>query len=92
MEEKEVDRNTCIIVVYVRKGDTDITMGLVVDEVCEVIEVTPDQIEPAPTFGTQVDTSFILGMAKTEESVKMLLDIDMVLTEKEMAAVQQAGK
>ncbi len=92
LEQQEATRNTCIILVYVQSGDRTITMGIIIDEVSEVLDITSDQIEPAPSFGTQVDTSFILGMAKTEESVKMLLDIDMVLSEQEFSALQDVGK
>ncbi|HMA66351.1 MAG TPA: chemotaxis protein CheW, partial [Desulfosalsimonadaceae bacterium] len=58
---------------------------IVVDEVSEVLEISADQIEPAPAFGTQVETSFVLGIAKTEDAVKILLDIDRIMTEGEMA-------
>jgi len=85
MEEAEVSRKTCIIVVQVSKEESSITMGIVVDEVSEVLEISADQIEPAPAFGTQVETSFVLGIAKTEDAVKILLDIDRIMTEGEMA-------
>lgn len=91
LEEQEVTRKTCIILVYVQSGDKTITMGIIIDEVSEVMDITPDQIEPAPSFGTRVDTSFILGMAKTEQSVKMLLDSDRVLSEQEVAALQNVA-
>ncbi len=85
MEEAEVSRKTCIIVVQVSKEESSITMGIVVDEVSEVLEISAGQIEPAPAFGTQVETSFVLGIAKTEDAVKILLDIDRIMTEGEMA-------
>lgn len=87
MEAAEVSRKTCIIVVQVSKADASVTMGIVVDEVSEVLEISTNEIEPAPGFGTRVETSFILGMAKTENSVKILLDIDRIMSEEEMDAL-----
>jgi len=87
MEAAEESRKTCIIVVQVSKAESSVTMGIVVDEVSEVLEIAAEEIEPAPSFGTQVETSFILGMAKTENAVKILLDIDKIMSEEEMAAL-----
>jgi len=53
-------------------------MGIVVDAVSEVLNVKAETIEDAPTFGTTLNTDYILGLAKTEEGVKILLDIDKV--------------
>jgi len=91
MDAQEVTRKTCIIVVQVSRGETSLIMGIVVDEVSEVLNIAGSQIEAAPSLGTQVDTHFILGMAKTESAVKILLDIDKVLSTEEMAALNQAG-
>lgn len=91
MEEAEVSRKTCIIVVQVTKADVSVTMGIVVDEVSEVLEISAEEIEPPPGFGTQVETAFILGMAKTENAVKILLDIDKIMTEGEMEALAKSA-
>ena len=53
-------------------------MGTIVDEVSEVLDIVAGQIEPAPEFGTSVNTDFILGMGKVARKVIMLLDIDKV--------------
>lgn len=87
MEEAEVSRKTCIIVVQVRGEMGDIIMGIVVDEVSEVLEISGREIEPAPTFGTRINTDFVLGMAKTESAVKILLDLDRVLTQQDISAI-----
>ena len=89
MAEAAVSRKTCIIVVQVRQEGDRVIMGIVVDEVSEVMEIGGQAIEPAPAFGTQLDTHFILGMAKTENAVKILLDLDRVLTRQELEAIQQ---
>ncbi len=87
IEAAEVSRKTCIIVVQVSRDETSVIMGIVVDEVSEVMEISAGDIEPAPGFGTRVDTSFILGMAKAESSVKILLDIDSIISVNEMEAL-----
>lgn len=72
---------TCIIVVQVAlPGKTSAIMGLIVDAVEEVVNISAADIEPTPDFGGVVATDYILGMAKVKGSVKTLLDIDKVVT------------
>jgi purine-binding chemotaxis protein CheW len=75
---------TCIIVVQIQRQDHHVTMGILVDEVAEVIDLKGEHIEPAPSFGTAVSTDFILGMGKVGQKVVMLLDIDRVLSAHEV--------
>ena len=89
MEAQEVTRETCIIMVQVEKAHTSLIIGIMVDAVSEVLNIAENQIEAAPSLGTQVDTRFILGMAKTKNAVKILLDIDQVLSPQEMNTLQQ---
>ena len=79
-EEAEYNSETCIIVVDV-KG---VLMGMIVDTVSEVMDIEGENIEPAPSFGDEVNTDFILGMGKVNEKVKTLLDIDRVLSGEDM--------
>jgi purine-binding chemotaxis protein CheW len=92
MEGKDVSRQTCIVVVYVQNGDSRLTMGMMVDAVSEVLDIAGSSIAPPPDFGSQVDTAFLLGMAKSENAVRMLLDIDKVLSNKELNALKSAGE
>jgi len=80
-------QDVCIIVVQVR----GIQMGIVVDRVSEVVTVTPDEIEPPPSFGFDVPTDFLLGLGKSHGRVRMLLDIDHVLTDTEIADASRAA-
>ncbi len=83
----EFTERTCIVVVQVRlSAESSIQMGLVVDNVEEVVPVPAAEIEPTPEFGTRIDTGYILGMAKVKGQVKTLLDIDRVVAPE---AVQQ---
>lgn len=79
METTDVTEQTCIIVVEITQGSRKFSTGIVVDRVEEVLDITGEQIEEAPQFGSSVDTDFILGMGKIGDSVKILLDIDRVL-------------
>jgi purine-binding chemotaxis protein CheW len=84
--------HTCIIVVEIKRDSRRLSIGVVVDRVSEVLNIPSDKIEDAPSFGTSVDTSFILGMGKIGGNVKILLDIDKVLTQEEVAEVQAVTK
>jgi purine-binding chemotaxis protein CheW len=79
METTDVTEETCIIVVEISQGDRSFSTGIVVDHVQEVLDISGQDIEEAPQFGSSVDTDFILGMGKIGDSVKILLDIDKVL-------------
>ncbi len=87
MPYKEPNERTCIIVAEVILVDDGVLMGVVVDRVNEVIDIKGEEVEPTPSFGVSLDTSFILGLAKTGDHVKTLLDIDKVLTESEMSGL-----
>ncbi|MFH1418021.1 MAG: chemotaxis protein CheW [Planctomycetota bacterium] len=86
LDEIEHTEQTCTIVVDVGKE-----IGIIVDTVCEVLDIKSDAIEPPPALGASVDTSFILGMGKVGEEVKILLDINKVLDNEEMTAVATAA-
>lgn len=86
MEEEYTER-TSIIVVEVKGLTNNIPIGIVVDTVSEVINIQAEEIEPAPIFGASINTNFILGMAKTEGGVKILLNIDQVLSAEELGAL-----
>jgi purine-binding chemotaxis protein CheW len=60
-------------------------MGLLVDAVSDVLNLGPGDLRPAPDFGTQVDTRFITGMASAGDKIAVLLDIDSLLTEADLA-------
>ncbi|MDD4868210.1 MAG: chemotaxis protein CheW [Mycobacterium sp.] len=82
LPEIEHTEQTCIILVNVGRE-----MGIIVDTVSEVVDVPSAQIDPPPTLGGSLDSSFILGLGKVGDAVKILLDIDRVLTGDELRAV-----
>lgn len=79
MEEIDYSERTCIIVVEIAAESGDLLIGIVVDTVSEVLNIKGDDVEATPSFGTKLNTEYILGMAKVEGGVKILLDIDQVL-------------
>ena len=89
MDTKEDDEKTCIIVVMIQSGDHSVTMGIIIDEVREVLDIDAGDIEETPSFGAQVNTDFIMGIGKIDENVKMLLDIDKVLSARELDTLAQ---
>jgi purine-binding chemotaxis protein CheW len=91
MTESAYTDRTCIIVVEVKGTDSTLQTGIVVDAVTEVLPVKAEEIEPTPEFGAKVDTHYILGMANLDGAVKILLDIDRVLTTEEIAELEKAA-
>lgn len=87
----EDTEETCIIVVEVYLEGESVMMGIVVDAVSEVLDIQEEEIEDAPAFGTGVDTKFILGIGKVKNEVKILLDIDEVLTAQDITMLQVTG-
>ena len=77
---READQRTCIIVVAV--GDDaggESLMSLKVDQVSEVANIGFDEVEASPSFGSGLDSNYIMGMAKLGGKVKILLDIDRII-------------
>jgi len=83
MEGIAQTEETCIIVVQAR----GVEMGLVVDRVSEVLDISAQDIDDAPSFGADVETDYLLGIAKSESRVKLLLDIDQVLSTGDITAI-----
>jgi purine-binding chemotaxis protein CheW len=91
MEDIDYTERTCIIVVEIERSNGTIHIGIVVDSVSEVLNVKDEDIEDTPTFGTKLHTEYIFGMAKMEGGVKILLDIDQVLSEGDIALLEKAA-
>ncbi len=79
MEEIPYNERTCIIVMEIEGPAGPFSIGAVVDSVSEVLSIKGDDMEDAPNFGTNLNTDYILSMAKTNGALKILLDIDKVL-------------
>ncbi|GJQ60070.1 MAG: purine-binding chemotaxis protein CheW [Candidatus Scalindua sp. AMX11] len=84
MTEEEHKQETCIIVVEVNNAP----IGVVVDNVSEVLDIKSEEVEDTPQFGRDIDTSFIMGLGKAKEKIIILLDIDKVLSTEELEMVE----
>jgi purine-binding chemotaxis protein CheW len=85
MESKAQTAETCIIVVHVQ----GVEVGTVVDRVSEVISIAAEDIEPPPSFGRDVNTDYILGIGKSQSKVKILLNIDRVISADQIVQLQK---
>jgi purine-binding chemotaxis protein CheW len=86
--QKEYDQRTCIIVVQITLETASTLMGIIVDGVSEVLNLSEGEIEDTPKLGASVQVPYILGMAKAKGKVKILLDIDAVLSLDELQDVE----
>jgi purine-binding chemotaxis protein CheW len=90
MEACQATEQTVIIVVQYATTRGEITMGVLVDQVQEVLSIDADKIEPPPSFGAgAVSADFILGIGKADKRVIFLLDIGRVLSGDEAERMTQ---
>lgn len=83
LPDRGYDDRTCIIVVNIEGTE----VGLVVDEVSEVADIPPANVEPAPRTGKSAGGEYIQGMGKIGKAVKILLDVHKLLYSEEMKAL-----
>ncbi|MBF0343424.1 MAG: chemotaxis protein CheW [Nitrospirae bacterium] len=83
--------NTCIIIVEVTLDSEKTVLGTLADSVQEVMELEPENIEPAPRIGSRLKTDFIRGMGKHNDEFIIILDIDKIFSIEELALMQEAG-
>jgi len=81
LPEREYDERTCIVVVDINST----AMGLVVDQVNEVADIPAANVEPPPRTTKEASSRFLKGMGKVDESVKILLNVEQLLYEEELA-------
>jgi len=80
----DISKNSRIVVIALGKTK----VGMIVDAVSEVLSIPEDAIEPPPPMVTSVDTTFIIGIAKIETKLVILLDLSKVLSIQESMALQ----
>lgn len=91
MSTTEQTVNTCIIVMEIELDGETAIVGALADSVQEVLELEPDQIEPAPKIGTKLNTDFLVGMGKHNETFIMIFNIDKVFSFEELNAIQEGA-
>jgi len=88
-EAKDITKRTCIIIVEMTMDNESTDIGFVVDLVNEVIDISVDCIEPAPSFGADIRVDFIAGMARLERDFTILLDLENVLSIVELSELNE---
>lgn len=86
-QEIKPDVNTCIIILEANVNGENITIGVLVDSVSEVVNFDTDQIELPPKIGTSIKTKFIRGIAKQDNEFIVLLNIEKVFNEEELSLI-----
>ena len=87
-QERTVD--TCIVIVEIQIGAETIQIGALADSVQEVVNLSDTDISPPPKLGIKLNTEFIQGMGKRNEQFLIILNIDKVLTSREIEEVEIA--
>jgi purine-binding chemotaxis protein CheW len=85
-----ISKFSCIIITEVIFQGENLTMGVFADSVSQVIELSADEIEQTPPFGTRVKTEYLLGMGVLGKKFCLILDIDKVLSADELLAVTES--
>lgn len=89
METKTYDSQTCIVILEISKGDTEIDTGIIVDSVESVIEVEKNEIKDSPDFGFDTDTNYIAGMIEKENKFIILLNSDNIFSTSEVISINK---
>lgn len=89
MDSSDITPRTCIVIMEVTLGEENTLMGILVDKVLQVLNIPAGDIEPAPAFGARIRTDFIEGMGKLNEQFVIILDVDRLLSVKEITVIGQ---
>jgi purine-binding chemotaxis protein CheW len=90
MPAASISKFSCIIITEVMFQGESLVMGVLADSVSQVIELSADEIEATPPFGTRVKTEYLLGMGALGKKFCLILDIDKVLSADEVLAVTES--
>ena len=90
MPAASISKFSCIIITEVMFQGESLIMGVLADSVNQVIELSADEIEATPPFGTRVKTEYLLGMGALGKKFCLILDIDEVLSADEVLAVTES--
>lgn len=77
--QQDYTERTCIVIVEVSLTSGRVLMGMVVDRVADVLNITSEDVDPTPEFGERVQTDYMRGVARVKGRVKILIDLDRVL-------------
>jgi len=84
-------RRTCIVIVEMHHHDEIFDMGVIVDGVSEVLELSGKDLEPPPTFGANIRNDFIAAMARIKNQFVIVMQLDQVLSIEEVSHLARIG-
>ncbi len=90
-KKSSINRKSCIVIVELTLADEKMDLGLLVDAVNEVLDIPPNMVESAPSFGAKIKLDFVQGLGKIEEGFVILLNINQVLNIEEINALQEVS-
>jgi len=88
----EISKRSCIILVEIELTDSTQLIGMLVDEVKEILEIPSENIQAAPDFGTDIRTDFIQAMGRVDDNFIILLAINRVLSIEELSQLEQVSQ
>lgn len=90
-QKKEITSRSCIVVVDMKSGPSR-AVGMLVDEVNEIMEIAPDLVQPTPDLGNQAKNDFIKGMGRIGDHFIVLLDTDYILSDEECRNIEHIAQ
>jgi purine-binding chemotaxis protein CheW len=88
----ELTKRSCIVLVEVDAHGEHQQLGMLVDEVNEILEIPASHLQPSPDFGTDIRTDFIQSMGRVDDVFIILLNINHVLSVEELGRLEQLGR
>jgi len=82
-----VAHRTCIVILELEQGGETAELGIMVDNVSEVLSIGASEVEPAPVFGSDLRSEFIAAVAKVGDRFVILLDVNRVLSVDELSSM-----
>lgn len=86
-ERTEIGKRTCIVILELHQAESEQLLGILVDEVREVVEIAEDQLEPRPSFGVSVRLDFVQSIIKQQDGFISVLELSQVLHFDELATL-----
>ncbi len=85
--EHEYDERTCVIVIDIK----DVSIGLIVDRVSEVLNIAESEIVPPPQLDKDYRHKYIKGIGKVDKDVKLLLNCEKLLNDEDIDDLNNIG-
>lgn len=90
--QSTITKRSCVVIIEVEHEEATLVLGLIIDSVSEVIEMSPENIGDAPSFGSKIRTDFIRNMIKINDEFVVVLDVHNVLSVEELSMMQNVSE